>query len=692
MNFVTRFTTLLTLLALAACGNDSTRPTPPPDGGGNEPPPPVITAPTITSQPVSATINEGGTVTFTVVASGESLAYQWRRNGTAIAGATAASYTTPALAPGDDQSLYSVTVTNAGGSVTSNNATLTVTTAPPPTGGGEDDPLQPLPGPAEPFPQTPAPIAATPVIQGVTPNHNYLLSWDPSSNGQFSLGFLHGNGAETRILVPANSFLDDAWITTADVTDLGPAVTAVIAAINIEPGDYVTEKTITANFTIPDAVMAGIDPAQLIGFVADSDGSNLHMVPLGVGNFGATISRPAIRLNRLGIVGIAVATPAQQATLATAWPTDAEDRLNAVLAPSLTAQWRAAVMPATATSKLAAAATDDNPAIAALRGYYNDVLVPAFAAADGDPTQIPSAVSTGFGFLRMAALSGQDGPDGSFQVVAGQVTSRIHSLMERYADYLADQCRTVGGVNEMQKMLGVIRQLQLLGNGSKAAEIEEVLPQCSRFKGSLRVDYTRNANYSLPYSVGGINGTETIQSQAHVVIEGSHNFGLGDNVWNGQLRLTTLDWREDRYRDNNQEFHSTWASNGEAVPWAVTGITVPVVRTRGGTPSSSVRMFLSPFIDLTATTSANFRPFTATVTTRQTRSDGTPGPDRVDYGTQVSLEVFVPALPSDGTRIYGPMLVPGSGTGTSQRTRTIPYHGGSIVESETVTLTVSRAD
>jgi hypothetical protein len=54
------------------------------------------------------------------------LSYQWRKNGQNITGATKSSYTTPATTAADNGALFSVVVSNGGGSVTSNNATLTV--------------------------------------------------------------------------------------------------------------------------------------------------------------------------------------------------------------------------------------------------------------------------------------------------------------------------------------------------------------------------------------------------------------------------------------------------------------------------------------------------------------------------------------------------------------------------------------
>jgi hypothetical protein len=88
-------------------------------------------APAITAQPASASVTAGMTATFSVSASGTApLNYQWHKNGTAIAGATSASYTTPATQASDSGALFSVVVANTAGSVTSNAATLTVGAAP----------------------------------------------------------------------------------------------------------------------------------------------------------------------------------------------------------------------------------------------------------------------------------------------------------------------------------------------------------------------------------------------------------------------------------------------------------------------------------------------------------------------------------------------------------------------------------
>ncbi|MBX3737538.1 MAG: immunoglobulin domain-containing protein [Candidatus Didemnitutus sp.] len=91
---------------------------------------PSDAAPTIVTAPVSALVAAGTDATFTVVASGIGpIRYQWRRNGTPIAGATAASLTIPAATAVDNAS-YDVVVSNHVGSTTSTAATLTVVTPP----------------------------------------------------------------------------------------------------------------------------------------------------------------------------------------------------------------------------------------------------------------------------------------------------------------------------------------------------------------------------------------------------------------------------------------------------------------------------------------------------------------------------------------------------------------------------------
>lgn len=73
----------------------------------------------------------GAKVTVSVVV-GEGTApftYQWKKNGADIAGATADTYTIPAVTP-SDAARYSVVVTNKAGTTRSDDAAITIVVAP----------------------------------------------------------------------------------------------------------------------------------------------------------------------------------------------------------------------------------------------------------------------------------------------------------------------------------------------------------------------------------------------------------------------------------------------------------------------------------------------------------------------------------------------------------------------------------
>ena len=98
-------------------------------GGGGSSTPASVTppAPVVATQPQPAVVDDGAIATFSVTASGTApFAYQWQRNGVAIAGATSATYTTAPLTPADTGALFSVVVSNSGGSLTSQAVALTV--------------------------------------------------------------------------------------------------------------------------------------------------------------------------------------------------------------------------------------------------------------------------------------------------------------------------------------------------------------------------------------------------------------------------------------------------------------------------------------------------------------------------------------------------------------------------------------
>jgi len=86
-------------------------------------------SPAITTQPQSLTVTTGQPASFNVIASGTSpLAYQWRKDGLDLGGATGSTFSIGTTATGDAGS-YEVIVSNSFGTVTSNAATLTVNPA-----------------------------------------------------------------------------------------------------------------------------------------------------------------------------------------------------------------------------------------------------------------------------------------------------------------------------------------------------------------------------------------------------------------------------------------------------------------------------------------------------------------------------------------------------------------------------------
>jgi hypothetical protein len=95
--------------------------------------------PVITAQPVSATVTSGGSVSFSVTATGAT-GYQWTFNGGNISGATGPTHTISSVTAANAGS-YGVVVSNAAGSLNSDTVTLTVNAppappAPPPSSGG----------------------------------------------------------------------------------------------------------------------------------------------------------------------------------------------------------------------------------------------------------------------------------------------------------------------------------------------------------------------------------------------------------------------------------------------------------------------------------------------------------------------------------------------------------------------------
>lgn len=88
----------------------------------------AIQPPSITQQPTNQTVNEGGTLTLSVIAT-DATGYQWKKDGSDIPSATDATYSKSGALPADAGS-YTCVVTGAGGAVESNAAVVTVNALP----------------------------------------------------------------------------------------------------------------------------------------------------------------------------------------------------------------------------------------------------------------------------------------------------------------------------------------------------------------------------------------------------------------------------------------------------------------------------------------------------------------------------------------------------------------------------------
>ena len=136
----------------------------------------AVEAPSITKQPQPVSVKVGETATFTVVAAGTDLNYQWRvnKNDNAgfvdIVGANSESYTLNAVSKDCNGYQYQCVVSNAGDSVTSGTVTLTVTEDAAPTPNPNPTPTptpNPAPEPTTPTPD-PAPATSTPATSTTT--------------------------------------------------------------------------------------------------------------------------------------------------------------------------------------------------------------------------------------------------------------------------------------------------------------------------------------------------------------------------------------------------------------------------------------------------------------------------------------------------------------------------------------------
>lgn len=174
-------------------------------GGGPE-------APSITAQPASVTVNGGERASFSVTAKGATpLAYQWRKDGTAIPGATWTSYALTAAALTDAGS-YDVVVTNNVGKATSQAAVLTVRAVAPALGSQ---------------PQAVTVFEGQPASFSVTATGTAPLTYQWKKDGTAV------PGATSATLAFTSAATTDAGTYTVTVTNTAGSVTSQGAALTV---------------------------------------------------------------------------------------------------------------------------------------------------------------------------------------------------------------------------------------------------------------------------------------------------------------------------------------------------------------------------------------------------------------------------------------------------------------------------
>jgi len=243
-------------------------------------------APLITIQPISQTVIAGETATFSVTASGTTpLNYQWQVNGTAITGASSASYTTLATSTSDNGEQFTVVVSNSAGSVTSSAATLTVN----PTPVGPSITKQP---------SSQTVIAGQTATFSVTASGTALLSYQWQKNGTAITG-----ASSASDTTPATSMSDTGAQFTVVVSNAAGSVTSNAATLTVNPATRLLSVSSTS---------------LSFGNILSGTNSILGVTLKNIGNSNVTISN--VSVSGAGFIASGVPTgtilaPGQTATL-----------------------------------------------------------------------------------------------------------------------------------------------------------------------------------------------------------------------------------------------------------------------------------------------------------------------------------------------------------------------------------------
>ena len=331
--------------------------------------------PSITTQPTSRTATNGGSATFTVVASGSAtLRYQWWTNGVALTGATNSTLTLSSITT-NHVGNYAVVITNNVGSITSSTAVLTVLVPPSIT--------------TQPSNQS--------VTEGASPGFTVVAAGTATLGYQWRKSGVNVGGATSATLSFPNVTIGEAGSYTVVVTNsagsiTSSAVTLTVSAAPVAPSisTQPTNQTgaVGGSLTLT-VVAAGTGPLnyqwrQDGGVVANETNSTFNLTSLTTNHAG---SYAVVVTNSVGSITSSVA-------IVTVNP--------APIAPTITAQPESLTVTSGSNAAFSVTVTGTAPfryqwrkAGVAVAGATNGTLTfaPAVALSAGDYTVVVTNVA-----------------------------------------------------------------------------------------------------------------------------------------------------------------------------------------------------------------------------------------------------------------------------------------------------------
>jgi len=356
-------------------------------------------APSITSQPSSQTVTAGKTATFTVAATGTApLTYQWAKNGSAISGATSASYTTPATTTSDNGASFTATVTDAAGSATSNSATLNVTTA------------------------AVAPsITAQPVSRSVSAGQTATFTVTATGTATLAYQWKKNGSAisgatSASYTTPATSTSDSGASFTVTVSNASGSVTSGAATLSV------TAVTAILNESKSTLSFSGVN----IG-----SSSTSTVVLTNTGNSDVTVSSVTISGAGFAASGVStgqILTPGQTATLSVTFTPSGTASVtgNVTVASNATNSPATVALAGTGVQAVVHSATLAWTASTSTVTGYN---IYRSAVSGGSYTKLNSQLISGTQYADSAVVSGQT----YFYVVTSEDSSGVESAFSNQA-------------------------------------------------------------------------------------------------------------------------------------------------------------------------------------------------------------------------------------------------------------------